>query len=60
MDTITVARGNLKSSECLQKGIGESIHYQLTEHLKAVEQKEAHTPKMSRQQEIIKLEAVSN
>jgi hypothetical protein len=32
----------------------------LTAHLKALEQKEANTPKMSRPQEIIKLRAETN
>jgi hypothetical protein len=45
------------SSKCLQKETDESIHSSLTTHLKALEQKEANTPKMGRWQEIIKLRA---
>ena len=41
--------------KCLHKETRESIHYQLTAHMKALEQKEAYTPNRSRQQEIIKL-----
>jgi hypothetical protein len=48
------------SSECLQKGTGESTHWHLKEHLKALEQEKANSPKRSRQQEIIKLMAEIN
>jgi hypothetical protein len=44
------------SSKCLQKETRERDYpSRLTEHLKALEQKEAKTPKWSRWQEIIKL-----
>jgi hypothetical protein len=53
-------RGKL-SYECLQKVTGEKIHYQLdSTPIKALEQKEANSPKRSRQQEIIKLRGKTN
>ena len=45
------------SSVRFQKETGESIHQQLDRTLKALEQKEADTPKKSRRQEIIKIRA---
>ena len=55
------AKRKTHSSECLQKENGESLHANsLTVHLKALEQKEANTPKRSRRQEIIKLRAGIN
>jgi hypothetical protein len=49
------------SSECLQKETGERAYTSsLTAHLKAVEQKEANTPKRSRWQDIINLRAGVN
>ena len=47
-------------TECFQKETGESYANSLTAHLKALEQKEADTPKTSRWQEIIKLRAEIN
>jgi hypothetical protein len=47
-----------KRNECLQKDTRESTH--LTKQLKALEQKEANSPKRSRLQEIIKLKGEIN
>jgi hypothetical protein len=47
-------------SEFLHKQTGESITSTLTAHLKALEQKEANTPKRSRPQEIVKLRTEIN
>ena len=41
------------SSECLQKKLERAYTSSLTAHLKALEQKEANSPKRSRQQEIV-------
>ena len=54
-----VLRENL-SSECLQKKLERAYISSLTAHLKALKQKEANSPKRSRQQEIIKLRAEIN
>jgi hypothetical protein len=48
------------SSEYHQKEAGSSYTSSLTAHLKALEQKEANSPKRSRMQEIIKLRAEIN
>ena len=49
------------SSECLHKETRERAHTSsLTTHLKAIEQKEANSPKRSRLQEIIKLRGEIN
>jgi hypothetical protein len=47
------------SSECLQKKTG-AYTSSLAAHLKALEQKEANSPKSTRWQEIIKLRAEIN
>ena len=47
----SISKRKTHSSECLQKETRES---NLTAHLKALEQKEANSPKRSRQQEIVK------
>jgi hypothetical protein len=52
------AKRKTHSSECFQRESGESIH--MTAHLKALEQKEANSPKRSRWQEIIKIRAEIN
>ena len=48
------------SSECLQKEKERAYTSSLTAHLKALEQKEANSPKRSRRQEIIKLRGEIN
>jgi hypothetical protein len=48
------------SSECLQKKLEHVYPSNFIAHLKALEQKEANSPKRSRQQEIIKLIAEIN
>jgi hypothetical protein len=48
------------SSECLQRKLERAHTSSLRAHLKALEQKEANTPKRRRQQEIIKLRAEIN
>ena len=54
----SISKRKTHSSECLQKEIRESTHTSsLTTHLKALEKKEANSPKRSRRQEIIKLRA---
>jgi hypothetical protein len=50
-----VVRGKLIALKCLLKETEESLPSSWTAHLKALEQKEANTPKRSRGQEIIKL-----
>ena len=47
-------------SECLKKKLERAYTSSLTAHLEALEQKEANSPKRSRQQEIIKLRAEIN
>ena len=54
------AKRKTYSSECPQKKMERAYTSSLTAHLKALEQKEANTPKRSRQQEIIKLRAEIN
>jgi hypothetical protein len=48
------------TSECRQKKLEKAHTISLTVHLRALEQKEAHLPKRSRSQEIIKLRAEIN
>ena len=48
-----VVRGKLIALKCLLKETEESLPSSWTAHLKALEQKEANTPKMSRRQKII-------
>jgi hypothetical protein len=50
----SISKRKTHSSECLQKETGESTHKQLDNTPKALEQREAHSPKRSRLQEIIK------
>ena len=40
------AKKNIYNTECLYKEIGEILHFNLTAHLKALEQKEANTPRV--------------
>jgi hypothetical protein len=53
-------RRKTHSSECIQKKLERTCTSSLTTHLKALEQKEANSPKRSTQQEIIKLRAEIN
>jgi hypothetical protein len=53
-------RRKTHSAECLQKKIERAHTSSLTTHLKALEQKEANSPKRSRWQEIIKFRAEIN
>jgi len=53
-------QSKIRSSECLQKKLERAYTSSLTGYLKALGQKEANTPKRSRQQEIIKLRAKIN
>jgi hypothetical protein len=55
-----VPRGKVHSTKQLQKKLVRCQASHLTAHLKALEQKEAKTPKRSRQQEITKLRAEIN
>ena len=50
-------RGKLIALSASKKKLEKAYSSSLTAHLKALEQKEANTPKRSRQQEIIKLRA---
>jgi hypothetical protein len=50
-----VLRGNLTAQSAFIKELERSHTSNLTAHLEALEQKEANTPKRSRQQAIIKL-----
>jgi hypothetical protein len=52
-----VIRGKLIALSAAQKKLERAYISSLTAHLKALEQKEANTPKRSRRQEIIKLRA---
>jgi hypothetical protein len=53
-------RGKLIALSASKKKLERAYTSSLTAHLKALEQKEASTPKRSRQQEIIKLRAEIN
>jgi hypothetical protein len=50
----SVVRGSLIALSASKKKLKRAYTNSLTAHLKALEQKEANTPKRSRQQEIIK------
>jgi hypothetical protein len=52
-----VVRGKLIALSASKKKVKRAYTSSLTAHLKALKQKEANTPKRSRQQEIIKLRA---
>jgi hypothetical protein len=52
-----VLRGKLIALSAFKKKLERAYTSSLTAHLKALEQKEANTPKRRRQQEIIKLRA---
>jgi hypothetical protein len=59
----SISKRKIHSSECCQNEAGERERAHtssLTAHLKAVEEKEANSPKRSRWQEIIKLRAEIN
>ena len=56
----SISKRETHNSECLQEETRESTHSSLTTHLKALEQKEANSPKRSRRQEIIKLRGEIN
>jgi hypothetical protein len=51
----SISKRKTHSSECLLKRLERAHTSSLTTHLKGLEQKEANSPKRSRQQEIIKL-----
>ena len=53
-------KGKTQSSECFKKKLEKAYIISLTAHLKALEQKEANTPKRSRWQMIIKFNAEIN
>ena len=55
-----VLRGKLIALSASTKGMERAYTNSLTAHLKALEQKEANTPKRSRLQEIIKLRSEIN
>jgi hypothetical protein len=55
-----VVRGKLIALSASKKKLGRVYTSSLIEHLKALEQKEANTPKRSRWQEIIKFSAEIN
>jgi hypothetical protein len=55
-----VVRGKLIALSASKKKLKSAYTSSLTAHLKALEQKEANTPKRSRWQEIIKLRAEVN
>jgi hypothetical protein len=55
-----VVRGKLIALSASKKKLERAYTSSLTAHLKALEQKEANTPKKSRRQEIIKLRAEIN
>ena len=60
-DTIkAVLSGKLIALSATKKKLERAYTRSLTAHLKALEQKEANSPKRSRQQEIIKLRALIN
>jgi hypothetical protein len=56
----SISKRKTHSSECLQKKLERAHISSLTIHLKALEQKEANSPKRSRRQEIIKLRVEIN
>jgi hypothetical protein len=56
----TMVRGKLVALSGSKKKLERAYTSFLTAHLKALEQKEVHLPKRSRQQEILKLRAVIN
>jgi hypothetical protein len=55
-----VLRGKLIALSATKKKLERTYTSSLTAHLKALEQKEANSPKRSRRQEIIKLRAEIN
>jgi len=55
-----VLRGKLIAVSAFKMKLKRSYISNLTEHLKALEEKEANTPKTIRRQEIIKFRAESN
>ena len=55
-----VVRGKLIALNAFKKKLERAYTSSLTAHLKALEQKEANTPKKNRWQEIIKLRAEIN
>ena len=55
-----MVRGKLIALHASKRKLEREYSSSLTAHLKALEQKEANTPKRSKQQEIIKLRAESN
>ena len=55
-----VLKGKLIAPSASKKKLERTYISSLTAHLKALEQKEANTPKSGRQQEIIKLKAEIN
>ena len=55
-----VLRGNFIALSALVKDLERSYTYNLTAHLKSLEQKGANSPKRSRRQEIVKLRAKIN
>jgi hypothetical protein len=56
----TVLRGKLIALSVSKKKLERAYTSSLTAHLKALEQKQSNSPKMSRWQEVIKLRAESN
>jgi hypothetical protein len=59
-DTMIAVLRRKLISLCASKKTGENIYYQLNSTPESLEQKEANTPKRSRQHEIIKLKAEIN
>ena len=57
---IAVLRGKLIALSASKKKLERAYTNSMIAHLKALEQKEANSPKRSRQQEIIKLKAEIN
>jgi hypothetical protein len=55
-----VLRGKFIALSTLVKELGRSYTSNFTAHLRALEQKEANTPKRNRQQEIVKLRTEIN
>jgi hypothetical protein len=55
-----VLRGKLRALSAAKKKLDSAYTSSLTAHLKALEQKEANSPKRSRQKEIMKLRAEIN
>ena len=54
------AKRKMQISECLQKETGKAYSSSLAAYLKALEQKEAYTPKRNKRQEIINVKAEIN